>query len=53
MLGKIHKVKDRNFLPELIKGIFLKAIYVLGINELEQSNNNPLAAMKIWLCPGG
>lgn len=47
MLGKLHKVKGRNFLPALIKGIFFfKAIYVLGINELEQNNSNPFAATK-------
>lgn len=47
MLERLHKVKYRSILPVLIKGIFFKkAIYVLGINELEQNNNSPLKAME-------
>lgn len=30
MLGNIHKVKDRNFLPALIKGIFKKPFMFWG-----------------------
>lgn len=47
MLEKLHKVKDRKeYFACTHQTYFLKAIYVLEINELEQNNNNPLAALE-------